>query len=96
MDPNARFCRILLQLAMKDLTGREAEHFRANCSALKMTSLSRGHFLVEWSKANMNNGRTFALEVQADNVAEAKAKAINGWLEHHAERARAMNWPPRD
>jgi biotin-(acetyl-CoA carboxylase) ligase len=92
---NAQFCRILLQQAMKDLTGREAEHFRANCSAMKMSGF-RGYYLVEWRQASMDNGRTFTLEVQADNVAEAKAKGINHWLEHHAERARTANWPPRD
>lgn len=93
MDINAQFCRILLQQATKDLTGREAEHFRANCNA---TKISRSEYLVEWSNAGMCGCRTFTTEVRADNVAEAKAKAINEWLEHHAERARAANWPPRD
>lgn len=94
MDMNARFCQILLKQAMADLTGREAEHFRRHCSALKMTSLSRGYYLVEWRDAG-DGGDTFTMEVQADNVAHAKATAINDWLEYFAEGKRAAGWPPR-
>lgn len=95
IDPNARFCRILLQLAMKDLTGREADHFREHCSVLKISGF-RDQYLVEWSNADSNDSGTFALEVQADNVADAKAHAVRHWLEHHAETMRARDWPPRD
>jgi hypothetical protein len=95
VDMNAKFCQIMLRQAMLDLTGRELAHFRKNCSAIKMSGF-RGYYLVEWSNADMSNGRTFTLEVQADNAADAKTKGINNWLEHHAERARAANWPPRD
>lgn len=95
MDVNVRFCRILLQQAMKDLTGHEADHFREHCSAIKMHGF-RGYYFVEWSNADGNTGRPFSLEVEADNVAEAKAKAILYWLERHAVALRTRGWPPRN
>lgn len=95
MDINVRFCRILLQRAMKDLTGREAEHFRENAAVMKISG-SRGDWLFEWSNADTVAGRTFTLELQADNAADAKAKGINEWLESHAVALRALDWPPRE
>lgn len=86
-DMNLQFCSILLQQAMRDLTANELAHFRKNVGCLKMSSF-RGYYLVEWPKMG-KDGRTFALEVQADNAREAKAKAINNWLEHHAPIVRA-------
>lgn len=86
MDTNKQFCKILLAQAKLDLTGRELRHFNKNASCLKIP-VFRGLYLVEWP--NMGEaGRTYALEVEADNVYDAKAKAINKWLETHAPAAR--------
>lgn len=86
MDMNKRFCQILLAQAKLDLTGRELRHFNKNVGCLKMSGF-RDYYLVEWP--NMGEaGRTYALEVQADNANDAKAKAINKWLETHAPAAR--------
>lgn len=85
-DVNARFCSIMLRQAKLDLTGRELKHFNRNCSALKIHSF-RDFYLVEWSRMS-KDGRTFSLEVQADNANDAKSKAINNWLEHHAPTVR--------
>lgn len=92
-DINARFCRLLLQLSMKELTGREAEHFRENASAIR---IDRSTFLFEWTNADIWPGRTFTLELQADNVVDAKAQGIIKWLDKCAVALRADGWPPRE
>jgi hypothetical protein len=93
MDINARFCKILLKLARKDLTGREVEHFDQHAHAMR---IDRSTFLFEWYGADSRPGhRVFTTEVQADNVADAKAQGINEWLTNHSVALRAVDWPPR-
>lgn len=90
-DPmNDVFCKILLRLALQELTGNELKHFRANAGCLKMSGGGTNtYYLVEWPKMDKGRG-TFAWEVQAHNAAEAKAKALNIWLTHHAATVRAQ------
>lgn len=99
MDPNMLFCRTLFALACQDLTANELKHFRQNAGCLKMSGGGTNtYYLVEWPKMDKGGG-TFAWELQAHNANEAKAKAINIWLTHHAAVVRAQilehGWEPR-
>lgn len=90
LDMNKLFCRTSFMLAQKDLTGNELDHFRKHAGCLKMTgSGTNTHYLVEWPKMDKSGG-TFAWELRAHNANEAKAKAINIWLTHHAAVVRAQ------
>ena len=86
MDMNKKFCQIMLAQAKLDLTGRELLHFNKHAGCLKMSSF-RGWYLVEWP--NMGEaGRTYSIELEADNANHAKAQAIQKWLETQAPAAR--------
>lgn len=85
-DINTRFCQKLLAQAKLDLTGRELKHFNQNVGCLKLSGAG-GWYFVEWP--NMGEaGRTFSVEVQADNAYDAKAQAIRKWLDTQATAAR--------
>jgi hypothetical protein len=89
-DINKAFCRMVLTLTMKDLTGREADHFKANVGVV---GIGRGDYFVEWPE--MGADGTFEFECRADNVEDAKSQALNNWLEYHAVKVRAKGYPPR-
>jgi hypothetical protein len=89
---NARFCRILLQQALLDLTGRELAHYRKHAAVLRMSGFN-GFWFFEWSDNAANGGGNFSCEVQADNAAHARALGVAKWLEYHAEAKRCQNWP---
>lgn len=88
-DINIRFCALMLRMTMRDLTTNEAADFRKNQGTLCSEARpGRRQYLVEWPKMS-KDGRTFAWEGHADNANDAKAKALQNWLEHHSPQVRA-------
>lgn len=87
MDINRQFCNHLLKLVQNDLTGRELADFRKNAGVLETSVGHNKSWLVEWPHMG-SDGRMFHWEGEADNRADAKAKALNYWLEHDAPAVR--------
>lgn len=88
VDINIRFCQLLLKSAMETLTKEERADFRRNSGTLRLHIGRSSTYLVEWPKKDSETGGTYAWEDQADNAYDAKAKAINHWVEHHASKFR--------
>lgn len=85
---NRKFCNLLLQQAVLDLTGRELRHFRANVGCLRIRVSCRTWYLVEWPKMSAD-GSLYQWEGEADTAAHAKYQAIGHWLKEHAPKVRA-------
>jgi hypothetical protein len=90
MDMNLRYCMILLQQTMLDLTARELRHFRANVGIVRQNSFGGTYHVVEWPKMDKDGG-TYMWEGQSDNRYHAKAEAIGDWLKVHAPSVRARH-----
>lgn len=105
MDINQRFCNLLLRSTQDDLTRRELNDFRQNAGTLRSSGFgSNGYYTVEWPRMHgelipplavalrpgiQRKGKMFYWEGEADNAADAKAKALHYWLEHHAPAVRS-------
>lgn len=90
MDTNLRFCLILMQQVMLDLTARELKHFKANVGILVQKGFGGTYHVVEWPKMAKDGG-TYMWEGQSDNRYHAKAEAIGDWLQLHAPAVRARH-----
>lgn len=102
---NQRFCNIVLRSVQDDLTRRELADFRANAGCLRSSSIgSNSYYVIEWPNMHgelspaldkpvrtgvQRKAKMYYWEGEADNASDAKAKALNKWLEHHAPLVRA-------